>query len=234
MPELFSSSTLRMSTVPLSEAAGGMLWGDFISNRIALIAALALLVVELQDILRLYPALLRCVPLWKGNLELEHSVSQARTRNTVALVMAILFCILADRFSLFDPSWRALAAPWWQLGITAGIIAGAVLLRRLLYVISPFRSKTGEFACTVRHSLYNYFILYATLSLISGILASAFGAPDSAVRIVLVVEAAAVWFLHLLRTGQILASRYGVFATFLYLCALEILPAGILILTCTR
>ena len=234
MPELFNSSTLEMSTSPLARAASGLAWGDVLSNRIVVIAVLVLLVLEIQDIIRLFPALLRCVPLWKGNLELEHSVSQARTRNTVSLVMGLLFCIVADRYSLADPSFRAMAAPGWQLAVTAGLLFGAALLRRLLYLISPFRSKTAEYACTVRHVFYNYFILYVTLALMVTIVLGAVRMHDGAMRMTLYVTAGAVWFLHLWRTGQILRSRYGLFATISYLCALEILPVGILILMCTR
>lgn len=234
MPELFYSSTLEMSTSPLVWAASGLAWGDVLSNRIVVIAVLVLFVLEIQDIIRIFPALLRCVPLWKGNIELEHSVSQARTRNTVGFVMGLLFCIVADRYSLLDPSFRALAAPGWQLAVTAGILFGAALLRRLFYLISPFRSKTSEYACTVRHAFYNYFILFVVLALLVCIVLAAFGVPDGAVRVTLYSVAGAVWFLHMLRTGQILRSRYGLFATFLYLCALEILPVGILILMCTR
>lgn len=234
MPELFYSSTLEMSLSPLSGVSAGLSWGDVLSNRIAMIAVLILLVLEIQDIIRVFPALLRCVPLWKGNLELEHSVSQARTRNTVSLVMGLLFCIVADRYSLCNPSFRAVAGPGWQLAVTAGLLLGTALLRRLFYLVSPFRSKTSEFACTVRHTFYNYFILFATLALLVCVALGAARASDGAVRITLYVAAGLVYFLQLLRTGQILRSRYGLFATFLYLCALEILPIGILILTCTR
>lgn len=234
MPELFQSSKLEMSLTPLESAAGAMMWGEYLTNRIAVILALVLLLVELQDIIRLFPALLRCVPLWKGNMELEHSVSMARTRNTVALVLALLLSIVIDRFALLNPSWRALVPPAWQLGVTIGLIAAYAIVRRLFYLISPFRSKTAEFACTVRHTLYNYFILFAVLAVVTGVLLGAFKVPDGTVRAILWTEVALAGFLSLLRTGQILRSRYGVFATILYLCALEILPVGLLILTCTK
>ncbi len=234
MPELFQSSKLEMSLTPLGAGPEGLAWSDFIANRVAVVLVLVLLLLELLDIIRLFPALLRCIPLWKGNLELEHSVNQARTRNTVALVTALAFCILADRFALLDPSWRAAVPPGWQLAVTVGLFAAAALLRGLLYLASPFRSRTSEFSCTVRHTLYNYFIVYAVLAIFSGLLLAAFKVPDGAVRAVLLAEAAVFYLLSLTRAGQILRSRYGLFATILYLCALEILPVGILLLTCTR
>ena len=70
--------------------------------------------------------------------------------------------------------------------------------------------------------------------MVTGVLLGAFKVPDGTVRAILWTEVALAGFLSLLRTGQILRSRYGVFATILYLCALEILPVGLLILTCTK
>ena len=233
MPDLFSSN-LEMSATPLAQQASGLLWSDILPNRIAVVVAAVLLLLEITDIIMLFPHLMRCIPFWKGNLELEHSVSVSRTRNTVALVAGFMFCIAADACSLFDPSWRAMAPQWARLGITMAIFAGFVLLRGLFYLISPLRSRSYEYACAVRHTFFNFFILYSFLAVLSAILLFAFGAGAGAVRVVLIVEAAAVYLVDILRTTQILSSKYGVFATILYLCALEFLPAGILIVTCTR
>lgn len=234
MPELFYQGTLEMSTSPLAQAASGLLWSEVLVNRIAVIIALALLVIEIRDIILLGPSLLRGVVIWKANLELEHSVNLSRTRNTVALVCGVLFCIIADRYSLFDPSWRAAAPSGLQLALTAAVLVGFVAVRDVFYLISPLRSRTSEFACTVRHALYNYFILYVLLALVSSVILEAFGASAAVGRMVLAVEGALAYLIDITRTGQILSSRYGLFPTILYLCALELLPLGILILTCTR
>ena len=234
MPELFYQGTLQMSTSPLTQAASGLLWSEILVNRIAVIVALVLLVIEIRDIILLAPSLFRGLVIWKANVELEHSVNLSRTRNTVALVSAVLFCIIADRYSLFDPSWRAIAPAGLQLALTAAIIVGFVFIRDIFYLISPLRSRTSEFACTVRHAIYNYFILYVLLALVSTVLLEAFGAPAAVGRVVLIVEAAVAYLIDITRTAQILSSRYGVFPTILNLCALELLPLGILILTCTR
>lgn len=233
MPDLFSS-TLDMSTVPIAHEASGLVWSGILVNRIAVIVAVVLLLVEISDILLLIPHLLRCMPFWKGNVELEHSVSVSRTRNTVAFVAAVLFCIVADSCSLFNPSWLVSVPPSWHLAATAAIIAGAILLRGLLYLVSPLRSRTQEFQCSVRHAFFNYFIIYALLAVVLAVLLAAFGVPPRAVRVVLIALAVPLYLLDIVRTAQILSSRYGLFVTILYLCALEILPAGILIVMCTR
>jgi len=234
MPELFNQSTLEMSTSPLTQEAAGLLWGEVTVNRIAVIVVLVLLVLELMDLIMLFPHLMRCVPFWKGNLELEHSVSLSRTRNTIALVAGIAICLMADRYSLMNPSWRAFAPTELQLLITSGLIAATLLIRYLLYLLTPFRSRTSEYSSTLRNSIYNYFILYAVLALLSVVLLEAAGAKTPSIRVVLTVEAALVYLLDFWRTAQIFRSRYGLLPTILYLCGLEVLPVGILLLTCTQ
>ncbi|MBR4826397.1 MAG: DUF4271 domain-containing protein [Bacteroidales bacterium] len=234
MPELFRQGTLEMSQVPFSEPVSAMMWSDVLTNRLAVIAAVVLLLVELSDILMLIPHLLRCMPFWKGNAELEHSVSISRTRNTVAFVCGVLFCVIADRYSLLDPSWRISLPDEWQLAGTVALVFGVALLRGLLYLFTPLGSRTNEYACTVRHALYNYFILFVCLAVVSTALMEAVRMPEAAARIIILIEAILLYVVDIWRTAQILSSRYGVFTTILYLCALEFLPLGILILTCTR
>ena len=93
MPELFKGGFLHMATDPLAQSGAPQLWADCTVNRWAVVVALILLIIELSEILRIYPHLLRCLSRWKGNADLEHSVSLARTRNTVAFVFGIIFCL---------------------------------------------------------------------------------------------------------------------------------------------
>ena len=233
MPDLFRGGTLDMSTEPFSRIAGELQWGDILVNRIAVMTTLVLLILEIPDLIRLYPQLLRCLSRWKGNLELEHSVSLARTRNNVALVAGITVCLIADRWSLADPSFRQAAPPEFKLAITAGLLVGTAVLRRLVFIATKFRSLTSEYASTLRHTFFNYLILLTSLVLVTALVTAALQLPDTTVRHILYAEGAVFYLIHLIRSMQILRYGCGILATFLYLCALEILPVGILIFTCT-
>lgn len=233
MPDLFRGGTLDMSTEPFSRIAGELQWGDILVNRIAVMTTLVLLILEIPDLIRLYPQLLRCLSRWKGNLELEHSVSLARTRNNVALVAGISVCLIADRWSLADPSFRQAAPAELKLAITAALLTGTVVLRRLIFIATKFRSLTSEYASTLRHTFFNYLILLTSLVLVTALAAAALRLSDGTVRHILYAEGAVFYLIHLIRSMQILRYGCGILATFLYLCALEILPVGILIFTCT-
>ena len=233
MPELFRGGTLEMSVTPLERVPGDMLWGDCAVNRLSLMVAIVLFILELSDLFRLYPHLLRCIPRWKGNLELEHSVSLASTRNTFAYVTGLCLVLVADRWGLVSPSFRTELPPEWRLALTGALLAGTLLLRRLLFFATKFRSARSEFASAFVHIVFNYLILLASLMLLTVVLLAAVRVNDLTVRNILYAEAAVFWLLYLLRTGEFLRSRCSSLATFLYLCALEILPVGILILVCT-
>lgn len=221
-----------MSQVPLTAPGTAELWGDCMVNRIAVMVCLALIVVEIPNILRIYPSLIRCVPLWKANVDVEHSMGTARTRNTISVVLIPVLCVLADRWRLIAPSFKTALPDYLQLAVTAGIIAGMLLLRRLLFIISRFRNRRNEYNATMQNSLYNYLIILCSVMLVTVLLLLAISAADEVVRVVLLAEAAFFSLLYLVRKSQILSSRFSSFATILYLCALEILPIGILIFVC--
>lgn len=222
-----------MPQAPVPQEAASLLWNDCLVNKFAVIVTLILFLIEVSDLIRLFPQLLRCISRWKGNLELEHSVNQARTRNTLAMVMAMVLCIILDRWAVLPPSFKTSLPAEWQLAVSAALIGGYVLLRRILYLFSRFRSRTAEYDQCLQHSVYNYQILLTSLMLPTALLMTAFSPPEATMRVVLLVESAVFSLLHLLRSGQIFASRCSTLATILYLCALEILPLGILIFVCT-
>lgn len=221
-----------MPVAPVPHEAASLVWGDSIVNRVAVLVTLILFLIELTDLIRLFPQLLRCVSRWKGNLELEHSVSMARTRNTVALVTSLVLVLVADRWMLPYSGLRARIPETWRVLFLAAAVGGYVLLRWLFYLATPFRSRINEFASCLRHSMYNYQILLSSLMLVTVLPLVAFGVPDASIRIVLLVETGLFTALYLIRSRQIFASRCSILATILYLCALEILPLGILSFVC--
>ena len=233
MPDLFREGTLEMSTTPLPAPELVACWGDCGMNRFLLIVMLVLLLASIRDLLFIFPHLLRCFTRWKGNLELEHALSIARTRNGITAVMLLAFFVVADRWALVSPSFIRELAPGWHVLAVGGLFLAYLLLRRIIYMTTPYRSRSWEFAVTLRNCVRNYIILMVTLMLVSVVVLLAFRASDSFVHGALLVEAFFFCAVHILRSGQILGSRCGSFATILYLCALEILPLGILLFLCT-
>ena len=78
MPEdFFRQGKLEMATEAFQAGPQVMLWGDCLANRIAVVALLLLMLIELADFLRTVPKIWDCVQMWRANIGLEHSISTA-------------------------------------------------------------------------------------------------------------------------------------------------------------
>lgn len=232
--EIFSKGTLEMSTEPVAGPVGDIVaWGDMIPNRIFTVVAVLFFLFVLSDYLRLLPQLLSCLSRFRANISLQHSVSQARTRNVVAGASVLPLCLLADRFGLFTPGFVTGAPAGWRIPVLIGTVFAFLLLRWIPTLIVRPRRMGLEESRAAFYAFYNYMILAVSSMVLSFILLSIFNVPDSVVRVVFLVEIALVYFIDIVRTAQIFGAKCTIISTFLYLCALEFLPAGILIFTST-
>ena len=75
---------------------------------------------------------------------------------------------------------------------------------------------------------HTYFILLMLLALTTVGVLYLVGVDEVMVKRFLLVEAGVAYLLYLLRKGQILSASCKPLTTFLYLCALELLPACLL------
>lgn len=223
---------LHLST-DLPVAADAVAWSDYDANRWMLIACAGLLLLSIREIMKLTPSMLGCIVRSRGNLEVEHSVSTARSRNTCAFVLAIPFILLADRYRLYEtffiPDWNE---PLPRFACLAGTLLAYLLLRRLLHAlllgVSRHRMDSESRSAIIR-GMYNYFICFAVLMLLTVSVLYAFDAGDAAVRHILWGMFALMLLLAMMREWQILRMNCSGLITFLYLCGLEIMPAAILI-----
>ena len=229
MEELFRQGTLEMSATPLGDLAGAPAWGGILTNQLLAVLAVILLVAALPDFFRLLPDLLYSFDRSRGAAALEHSIGQARTRNLIALACALPFCLIADRYALWRPDfWQAVPAAWSAPAALGGM-AAFLLVREFFYLLARPRRLSGEESDTLHHAPYNFFILLTILMLTSvGILTLVHGREEF-IRKLLLWETAVVWLLAVIRSGQFLGTFCNVFSTFLYLCALELIPAALMV-----
>lgn len=227
--ELFRQGTLEMSATPVGDPAAAAAWGEILSNQILAVLAVGLLVVSLPDFFRLLPDLLFSFDRTRGAAALEHSVGQARTRNLIAFCCVLPFCLMADRYALWRPGlWQAVPAAWSAPAALAGM-AAFLLVREFFFLIARPRRLGKEESDTLHHAPYNFFILLTLLMLSSVGILTLVHAGEGFIRTLLLWETAAVWLIAILRSGQFLSTFCNVFSTFLYLCALEMIPAALMV-----
>ncbi len=197
-------------------------------NILALISTLIILTL-LRRLVYLFPSLVSCAIRWKENVNLEASVKNSYDRNIIAIGMIIPFGLVVEKFRLYTPSFMDGMDDDLRIGVIFGVLAGYYLVRILASMMVRTRRDRKKTFDTAAKASYTFFILL-TLSLVAVGGVTAFtGIEETAIRSAMLWISAFIYAVLLLRKLQIFASGFSIFASFLYLCALEILPTGLLI-----
>lgn len=231
--ELLRESTLHMSDSPLTGAGMQVEWGSLLSDRIMVVAAILLMLLNLPDLIRIGGSVIECIRIARANSTLEHSYNQASIRNRTAWAQLLPLALLADRFDLIHPAFYDRIPMIWHAPMTLGLILAYLIVRLIMRTFVMPRRVSSEASDTAHRILFTMSIALSAVALCTTGIMLVFGASDTAIRSTLIWETALFYGLSLIRTGQILGSNCHGFSTFLYLCALEMVPAACLIAATT-
>ena len=198
-------------------------------NILALISALMCLTL-LKRFVAIFPSMLACMMRWKENINLEASVKLSNDRSRIAFAMAIPFCLVAYRFSLYAPEFMNMFDENIRLAMIIGIFVAYVILKIILH--KSFRPHRGNsrFYDTAGKASLTFMIILAIILMTMGGVMTFIGVEEDVIRNAMLWVSMATYAMLLLRKTQIFASSCSIFTAFLYLCALEILPTGILVI----
>lgn len=224
--ELFRQGRLEMSSAPLPEFQTPAEWNDLLPNKIAIVLSVVLVLIYLKDIIRLIPPLLYALDRKRGGESLEYNVSAARMRNTVALIYTLPFCLIADYCGAYRPGFWSMVPPEWSSAATLGVMLAYFLLRRLCYAALRPGKMSAESLATLKHSLYNYFIVLVSVAVPTIGILPLFSVREDIISTVFLALTGLAFAFATVRAWQILKSRRSPLPTILYLCGLEILPAA--------
>lgn len=201
-----------------------------LSASILVLVFVVLMILLLPSFMQLVPYLADSFLRARGSSALENSVRVSRDRNTVALVMLLPAQLLIFRYRLYNPdflAWRSGDSRIWLIAAAFGVY---LLLRVVIYVLLKPRRRYEAYQ-TAHHTAYTFFILMVLLMLLTAGGMFLLKAPDQVIRTVLYAESGAVYFIFLIRRAQILSLSCNHFRTFLYLCALELIPTAALVVS---
>ena len=223
----FTQSTLVLPSQPVAEP---MAQGNqSLALEILACVSLFIILLILRKIVNVYPSLIACVMRWKESINLEASVKLSRDRNAIALALVIPFCLIVEHFDLFYPSYMDGKGESMRILIVIGtfIIYGS--LRRITAFFSRPKKQSDKSYVTGCKSMFTYFILITLILLCVGGVCEFISVRDSLTKEILLWLTGATYLFAIFREFQIFVSSYSVFAAFLYLCALELMPTGILL-----
>ncbi len=228
--EAFRAGHLDMPLAPSgSLPVPEPLWADSPVNGILICLTAIAMVFLLSQLVELLPYLLGGVFRNKPAVDLEDSVRYARDRNTLAIVSIPAFVLVVSRFNLYDPAWLADFSAGVRTLLTLAVWCGFLLLRAVLVAVAWQPRISRETYGLSARTFYNFFILATLLLVLTvGVLTLVGGNPLS-IKMICWVEMGVSYLLFLVRRTQILRNSCNQFTAILYLCGLELLPAGLVV-----
>lgn len=228
--DAFTAGSLEMPVAaPVVDAAPTLAWSDLTVNSTLVIAATLLFLLNIRNFLHIFPSLLDCLSRWKGCIKIDASIKLSHERNVTTLLCILPFCLMLDRYDIAKPSFIAAWPDVWQAPAMIGFIIAWILIRELCFGLCALRAQRLETFRSTRTCAMDFFIPMTILMLIFVGFFGLIGCKDGTARHILDYLCAFLYLVMLVRKSQILKSYCNPFKTFLYLCALEFVPTGILI-----
>ena len=113
-----------------------------------------------------------------------------------------------------------------RIGATLETLLRAVMT----WVFRPKKMPKKTYVAADKAS-YSFFIIYTLVLLALGGVLGMIDMPDDGVRNAMLWVSASIYALFIIRKTQIFSTSCSIFAAFLYLCALEMIPTGILVVS---
>ena len=199
-------------------------------NALALISVIIIMSL-LKTIVEILPSVMACLIRWKENINMESSVRLSRDRDFSALAMLVPFCLSAYKFRLYNPHFISILPDSPRLWVIIGVFTAYILIRKATAALIHPRKVPQKTLSAAEKSANTFFIFVTLVILLVGNLCSFFDASPNAIRLTILWLSALIYGLYLIRKLQIFTSSCSLFTAFLYLCALEILPTGILVIS---
>ena len=226
--EAFESGKLLLPQSVTSGAETAAVWSDSLVNSTLVVIFALLVLLNMRTFIHIIPQLLPTLTRWKVCLSLDHNIHLCRERSYAALILFVPFCLLSDRYGLIHPSAIETLPTGWQVPAVTGFFFCYLLVRRLCYSLVSLHTRRRETFLAAYRSAYGYFVLMLLLLFASVGICYVLGCNELVFNRVLFVEILVCYTVAVVREGQIFRSFCNPFLTILYLCGLELIPAGML------
>ena len=185
----------------------------------------------LRSIVSIFPSLAACMTRAKECFNLESSVKLSRDRDMLAWAMILPFCLITYSYDLFGTGFMNGYNEDLRLGVIIAMFVLYIIFRNAVYDLFrpqriPKRTySTGGFAA------HTFFIILTLILMATGGFMTAMGADKEVITTAMLWISAGIYMLFIVRKLEIFISSCSIFTAFLYLCALEIIPTGTLVIS---
>ena len=214
----FPNGVLWLSQEALPAVQTQMSLSEKPLNVILSVVFLFVVICDIKDFFIIWKPLMPALARWKPLVSLEYNMQLARTRNRLAGLLFVPFCLASD--------WAGLTP--LPLFLLAGVLAVTGLLKWAISRILSHKKVSQDNWNAATNAAFSLFIVLSVTAVLTVGIMGAFKVVTDVVRIALLVEIGLFWLLSIVREAQIINSNCGPFRTFLYLCALELPPCAAL------
>lgn len=189
-----------------------------------------LIIAMLRRIVGILPGVYACILRSAACIKIDSIVKTSRDRDLTAAVLILPLLMAVQKYNLLPYRFLGNLGPEAGFAVIVAIFAGFLAFRfcaSVLFIPARIQKKSR----VPDNSDRTFFIILSTLTLSLSWIMGLFNIEFSAIRLTIIWISAAIYMLYLTRKFQIFQSSHSIFAAFLYLCALEIVPAGILVVS---
>lgn len=189
-----------------------------------------IIIIMLRRIVGILPAVFVCALRWKECCKLDAVVKTSRDRDFTALALTLPFLLTVQKHNLLPYRFIDTITPEAGFAAICAVFAGYLVFRAFATVLF-LPHKSHKKSRTADNSDRTFFIIMSVLVLCAVCLMSLLRTEAAEARLTIIWLSAATYMLYLVRKFQIFQSSHSIFTSFLYLCALEIVPTGILVVS---
>jgi len=204
------------------------MWDGNIAVEILIAAGVLSLIAAIPSLIEVFPSVLDSLLRWKGSASLNLSVSLSRSRNIVAAALVAPFIFFAARYDLLELELHL--SPICRIGVYAAIFVLFMLVRAFLRLFKGSKISRKDWKC-VHCAERNFFIVLVLSMLLTFLIFYIIQIPENTLGRIFLWEICIVYFIFLIRKAEILYHIRGNFVDILYLCTLEFLPAGLIVVS---
>ena len=204
-------------------------WGDSLINCCLVSALIIAFIILLQQFVEIFPYIFGGMLRSKPVMNLENNVRLGRERNQLAALAIMTIAVIFARFDVISLRFMEKFTYGISTLLVTGMILAALLVRRIMVKSFEPKRRTKEYYRAANNLFYNFCILLATLMATTIAICILSEANELIVRKILLYEIMGIGILFSLRKIEISSNFCNLLVGFLYLCALEIFPAGLLV-----
>ena len=193
------------------------------------LTSLIVIIGLLRRLVNVFPSLMACLIRWKENVNLHLSLRMRTDRDVLCWAFFVPFCLVVFRYRAYCPGFMNGMSESSRLWTTIGVVIGYALLRIACRLAFRLRTTSNSTYKPATDSVRTYFIILTLVLIATAGVLSFFDVPPTHIRTAMFWISGALYTLFIVRKTQIFLSSCNLFVSFLYLCALEILPTGVLI-----